>query len=128
MRRRNRSPFPIKPILAVIVIVLLGVMLFNSGLLVKIGLLKGNIPEDIGIDPNDPRVIEKVDAAVDRSFIKDTVNKLVDLITGQVDQGVVTVIAIDQTNAFTLSGFTFELQDAITKEVLDTLKIGRAHV
>lgn len=121
MRRRNRSPFPFKPILAIIVIVLLGVMLFNSGLLVKIGLLKGNIPEDIGIDPNDPRVIEKVDAAVDRSLVKDTVNKLVDLITGQVDQGVVTVIAEDATNAFLLSGVTFELQDAITKEVLDTL-------
>ncbi len=119
--RRRKSQFPFKPILAVIVIALLGVMLFNSGLLVKIGLLKGNIPDDIGIDPNDPRVIEKVDAAVDRSLVKDTVNKLINLITGDVEQGVVTVYAKDKANAFTLSGFTFELQDAITKEVLETL-------
>lgn len=121
MRRRSKSQFPIKQILAIVVIILLGVMLFNSGLLVKIGLLKGKIPEDIGIDPNDPRVIEKVDAAVDRSLVKESVNKLLDLITGQVDQGVVTVIASDIKNGFTLSGFTFEVQDAITKEILDTL-------
>ncbi len=119
--RRRKSQFPFKPIMAIFVIVLLGLMLFNSGLLVKIGLLKGKIPENIGIDPNDPRVIEKVDATVDRSLVKETVNKLLDLITGDVDQGVVTVYAMDKANAFALSGFTFELKDAITNEVIDTL-------
>ncbi|HAS74306.1 MAG TPA: hypothetical protein DCS67_09200 [Clostridiales bacterium UBA8960] len=119
--RRNRTKLPIKPFLFVAAIVLAGIMIFNSGLLVSMGLMKGNIPEGIGIDPSDPRVIEKVDEAVDRNAIKDTVNKVLNLITGRVDQGVVTVIAHDAAKGFYVSGFTFELQDAITKQVIEVL-------
>ena len=122
--RRNRSRLPIKPVLIVAVLLIIGTMIFNSGILVDIGLLKGNIPDDIGIDPNDPRVIAKVDESIDRNAVKDIVNKLVDLITGRVDQGRVTVVAEDTKKGFKLAGFKFELQDAITKEVIETLITG----
>lgn len=122
--RRNRSRLPIKPVLIVAVLLIIGTMIFNSGILVDIGLLKGNIPDDIGIDPNDPRVIAKVDESIDRNAVKDIVNKLVDLITGRVEQGRVTVVAEDTKKGFKLAGFKFELQDAITKEVIETLITG----
>lgn len=122
--RRRKSRLPIKPILLIAVLIVVGMMIFNSGLLVDIGLLKGNIPDDIGIDPNDPRVIAKVDESIDRNAVRDVVNKLVDLITGRVEQGRVTVVAEDTSRDFKLAGFKFELQDAITKEVLETLVTG----
>ncbi|GAB6106396.1 C39 family peptidase [Fusibacter bizertensis] len=122
--RRSRSRLPIKPVLIVVVLLVLGTMIFNSGILVDIGLLKGNIPEDIGIDPNDPRVIAKVDESIDRNAVRDVVNKLINLITGQEEHGRVTVIAEDTSKGFKLAGFKFELRDAITKEVIETLVTG----
>lgn len=119
--KRKRSKLPIKQVFLVAALILTGIMVFNSGLLVSMGLMKGSIPEDIGIDPNDPRVIEKVDAAVDRSAVKETVNKVLNLITGKVEQGVITVVAQDQTQNYNVSGFTFELQDAITRQVIEVL-------
>lgn len=123
--KRNRSRLLIKPILLIAALILTGIMIFNSGLLVSMGLMKGNIPEDIGIDPNDPRVIEKVDETIDRNAVKDTVNKVINLITGRVEQGVVTVMAYDPTKNFSISGFTFELQDAITRQVIEVLVTGQ---
>lgn len=119
--RRKRSKLPIKPFLLMVALLLAGIMVYNSGLLVSMGLMKGNIPEELGIDPSDPRVIEKVDEAIDRNAIKDTVNKVLDLITGKVEQGVVTVKSHDVDKNFNVAGFTFELQDAITKQVLEVL-------
>ena len=122
--RRKRSAFPIKAVLISLVFILAGVMVFNSGLLVDLGILKSGIPEDIGIDPNDPRVIEKVDETLDRKGIQETVNKMIDLITGKPEQGVMTVFAQDDLKGFNVSGFVFELQDAITNETLEILTTG----
>ena len=122
--RRKRNPVPLKPILVVAVIVLIGIMVYNSGVLIDIGLLKGNIPEDIGIKPNDPRVIAKMDETVDRKAIKDIVDKMINLITGKEEQGSVKVVAEDSKSGKGLAGLTFELRDAITHEVLDTVVTG----
>ena len=122
--RRKRNPVPFKPILVVAVIVLIGIMVYNSGVLIDIGLLKGNIPEDIGIKPNDPRVIAKMDETVDRKAIKDIVDKMINLITGKEEQGSVKVVAEDSKSGKGLAGLTFELRDAITHEVLDTVVTG----
>ena len=121
MRRKRRS-VPILPILFVFLVVMIGIIIYNSGLLVTIGLLEGNIPDDLDIDPNDPRVIAKVDETIDRNAVKDTVHKFVNLITGRVDQGVAKVIAVDGVKGFKLAGFKYELRDAITGEVLDVLE------
>ena len=43
MKRKNK--FPLKPLLLIALVVLVGVMVFNSGVLEDIGLLKGNIPD-----------------------------------------------------------------------------------
>lgn len=122
--RRKRSAFPIKAVLIGLVLLLAGIMVFNSGLLVDLGILKSGIPENIGIDPNDPRVIEKVDETLDRKGIQDTVNRMIDLITGKPEQGVMTVFAQDDLKGFNVSGFVFELQDAITNETLEILTTG----
>lgn len=122
--RRKRNPVPFKPLLVVAVIVLIGIMVYNSGVLIDIGLLKGNIPEDIGIKPNDPRVIAKMDETVDRKAIKDIVDKMINLITGKEEQGSVKVVAEDSKSGKGLAGLTFELRDAITHEVLDTVVTG----
>ena len=41
--RRKRSAFPIKAVLISLVFILAGVMVFNSGLLVDLGILKSGI-------------------------------------------------------------------------------------
>ncbi len=122
--RRKRNAFPIKAVLLGLVLVLAGIMVFNSGVLVDLGLLKSNIPEDIGIDPNDPRVIEKVDEAIDRNGIKESVNRMINLITGKPEQGTITVFAHDEVKEINVSGFVFELQDAITNETLEIITTG----
>lgn len=122
--RRKKSAFPLKAVVIGIILVLVGIMVYNSGVLVDLGLLKSGIPEDIGIDPNDPRVIEKVDEAIDRNGIKDTVNRMIDLITGKPEQGVITVFAYDEVKGINVSGFVFELQDAITNETLEIIITG----
>ena len=122
--RRNRNPFPFKAIIIILAIVLAGTMVYNSGVLIDIGLLKGKIPDDIGIKPNDPRVIAKFDETVDRKAIKEIVDKAINLITGKEEQGSVKVVAEDSKSGKGLAGLTFELRDAITNEVLDTVTTG----
>lgn len=117
MRRQNK--FPIKPILIVLLIVLLGVMIYNSGVLVSIGLLKSDIPEDIGIRPDDPRVIEKVDETVDRGLVKSTVDELLGLITGKVKEGSIEIVASDTLKTWGVENMTFEIKNAVTGEVME---------
>jgi uncharacterized protein YvpB len=117
MRRQNK--FPIKPILILLLIVLLGVMIYNSGVLVSIGLMKSDIPEDIGIRPDDPRVIEKVDETVDRGLVKRTVDELMGLITGKVKEGTIEIVAIDSLKAWGVGNMTFEIRNAVTGEVME---------
>lgn len=122
--RKKRNAFPLKVVILGLVLVLAGIMVYNSGLLVNLGILKSGIPEDIGIDPNDPRVIEKVDETIDRNSIKATVNRMIDLITGKPEQGVITIFAEDTNKGFNVSGFVFELQDAITNVTIETITTG----
>ncbi len=117
MRRQNK--FPIKPIMIVLLVVLLGVMIFNSGVLVKIGLLKSGIPEDIGIRPDDPRVIEKVDESVDRGLVRSTVDELMSLITGKVKEGSIEIVASDALKSWGVENMTFEIKNAVTGEVME---------
>ena len=117
MRRQNK--FPIKPIMIVLLIVLLGVMIYNSGVLVKIGLLKSGIPEDIGIRPDDPRVIEKVDESVDRGLVRRTVDELMGLITGKVKEGTIVIVTNDTAKTWGIENMTFEIKNAVTGEVME---------
>ncbi|MBE0451202.1 MAG: C39 family peptidase [Clostridia bacterium] len=117
MRRQNK--FPIKSVLIALLIVLLGVMIYNSGVLVKIGLLKSGIPEDIGIRPDDPRVIEKVDESVDRGLVRRTVDELMGLITGKVKEGSIVIVTNDTAKTWGVEDMTFEIKNAVTGEVLE---------
>lgn len=119
MKRQNK--FPIKPIMIVLLIVLLGVMLYNSGVLVSIGLMKSGIPEDIGIRADDPRVIEKVDESVDRSLVRRTVDELMGLITGKVKEGSIVIVTNDTAKTWGVENLTFEISNAVTGEVMELL-------
>lgn len=121
MRRRKRSKLPIASILGIAAVVLASIMIYNSGLLVNLGIMKSGIPENLGLDPNDPRVMAKVDETIDRNAVKDTVNKVLNLITGKPEQGVVVVSAHDTAKGFDVAGFTFVLEDAINSQVIETL-------
>lgn len=118
-REKKRSP--LKAVLAIVVLAVIGVIVYNSGILVDLGVLKSDIPDDIGIVPNDPRVIEKVDETLDRNLIKDSVNRVLNLVTGTPEQGVLTLYLQDPAKDWGIDGAQFEIQNAVTGEVLETL-------
>ena len=120
MRRRKKT-LPIKPLLWILVLGLIGVMIFNSGILIRMGVLKSGIPEDIGIDPKDPRVVEKKNAALDKEVIDEVIDTFLRLVTGRVKQGSIQIVAKDASKAFPLAQVTFEVKDAVSGEVLEKL-------
>lgn len=114
---RSRVWLPI----GIVLVVLAGIMIYNSGILMDFGLMKSPVPEGLGIDPDDPRVQALVDADIDRAEAHGFVNRFVDLIVGRPERGSVKVKAVDGNQGFPLAGFTFELKDAITEELLEVL-------
>ena len=122
MKRKNK--FPLKPLLLIALVVLVGVMVFNSGVLEDIGLLKGNIPDDIGIVENDPRVIPKEEGDLNKEGVQKTLDMVVSWITGKVPQGEAKIISTDVSKSFLLSGFKYEIRDAVTDVLIQTLETG----
>mgnify|MGYP004704054437 CR=1 FL=1 len=122
MKRKNK--FPLKPLLLIALVVLVGVMVFNSGVLEDIGLLKGNIPDDIGIVENDPRVIPKEEGDLNKEGVQKTLDMVVSWITGKVPQGEAKIISTDVSKRFLLSGFKYEIRDAVTDVLIQTLETG----
>lgn len=118
---KRRSKFPLKQILLVMVLVLAGVMIFNSGVLVDIGLLKGNIPDDIGIVENDPRVIPKEEGELNKEGVQKTIDTVISWITGKVPQGEIKIVTKDAAKGFMLSGFKYEIRDAVSDTVIETV-------
>lgn len=119
--RRRRKTFPFKPILFILVLGLVGVMIFNSGVLIQLGILKNDIPESLGINPADPRVVEKENDQLDQAVFDEILDTAVRWITGRVKQGSVQIVAVDDQKAFPIAGIVFEIQDGKTGEVIETL-------
>ncbi len=119
MRYKRKSP--IVPIILVLALVLAGVMTYNSGILVDIGLMKGNIPEDLVLNPEDTRIVENTEGP---EGFKKTLNTIINLVTGRVEQGQIQVFASDTGKGFALSGLVFEVVDAASGELKETLVTG----
>lgn len=104
-----------------IILGLVGVMIFNSGILIKLGILKSDIPESLGIDPKDPRVVEKENQVLDKTVLDEVVDTAIRWITGRVKQGNIQILALDEKKSFPIAGVMFEVKDGKTGEVLETL-------
>lgn len=105
----------------ILVVILAGIMTYNSGILVEIGLLKGNIPENLIINEEDTRVTEREEGP---EGVQKTLNTIFNLLTGRVEQGKILVFATDVNKSYALSGVTFEVVDAATGALKDTLVTG----
>lgn len=122
MRRkmsRTRSPFPIKGLLVVGVLVLVGIMIFNSNLLITMGIRKNPIPDSLEIDPTDPRIVAKFDETLDRNYIKESVDKFLSLLTGKPEQGKIVIVAMDNKKGFGIPNMTFAIENAITGALIE---------
>ncbi len=121
MNRRRQVRFPFKGILTLAILVLIGIMVYNSNLLVAIGLRENPIPESLGINPVDPRIVATFDQSLKRNYAKETFDKLYSLLTGELEKGLVQVHAVDSKLDTGISGMTFHIENAVTGALVDTL-------
>ncbi len=118
----QKKKFPFGKILLAAVVIVGLVMVYNSSLMVKIGLRDNPIPDSLNIDPMDPRIVETFDAELKKNFAEKSMDKLYALLTGRPEQGRIKIHAFDVDRGMGIPGMRFEVVDAITNTAIETVQ------
>lgn len=118
---KSKKRFPFKLILILIVLGLAGTMVYNSGLLIRLGWMENPVPQDQVVSESDPRLTLKKNPALDQTLIQEKLGDLLGLITGKVKEGKFVIYTKDSLKSAGVVEMTFEIRDMITHEVVDTI-------
>ncbi len=114
--RRKKKQISILPFLLVIPIIVIAVMIYNSDLLISMGIKRHYTVETIHLvkdDPSSERVEEEsvLDLTVDKN----------QLLTGKSEKGVITFFMQDEQHDFGIPGIMLTIHDAFSNQLVATL-------
>lgn len=128
MRRRSyyserKSPLKwVKYILMVSVLALVGLMVYNSQLLVKMGIKSDPVPAEFRVNHLDERILSVSERVMGKDAINHVFDNMWRLLKAELNRGELHIVAKDEKYDFPLSGVEFKVTNAVDGTYIDTVR------